>query len=240
MTVHHFNTTVAKKYGVESAILIHNLMFWIQKNIANEKHFIDGNYWVYNSASAFEELFPYWGAKKIWRLLTKLEEKGVIESANHNAKQYDRTKWYSIIDKWIFQVYQIHFPLSENASSNNGTPIPNINTDIIPNTLFDETQYPFSIFWNGYDKKVGKEKCEAIWLRTKKLKDGKYLTEEEKELIIMNLPLFVKSKPDKQFRPNPLSYLNGRMWNDEIINNGKQIDASTEEGFDTIDAAVPN
>ena len=37
-----FNAKVAVKYGVEEAVLIHNLYWWISKNKANNKHFYDG------------------------------------------------------------------------------------------------------------------------------------------------------------------------------------------------------
>jgi len=68
------------------------------------------------------------------------------------------------------------------------------------NILFDE-------FWNLYDKKVARAKCEPKW---KKLKDS------EREEIMETLPKFLKSIKDKQFQPHPYTYLNQRRWEDEI------------------------
>ena len=38
------NVEVAVKYGVDEAIMLENIVFWIRKNQANNKHFYDGEY----------------------------------------------------------------------------------------------------------------------------------------------------------------------------------------------------
>lgn len=130
---HSFNIKLATKYGVEEAIIIENLAFWINKNAANNKNNIDGYYWTYNSSKAFKELFPYISEKKIQRILKKLEELKIVKSGNFNKSSYDRTKWYTITDKSIRQIYTIHLPKLSNGLDTSVQPIPDINTDIKPN-----------------------------------------------------------------------------------------------------------
>lgn len=79
----------------------------------------------------------------------------------------------------------------------------------IQETIKQETRnnIPFEIFWNLYDKKTGKSKSEAKWNK---------LTEEEKKIIIESVPKYVATITDKQFQKDPLTYLNGRHWEDEI------------------------
>ena len=96
---HNFNVEVASKVGVECAIILSNIDFWIEKNAANKKHFHDGNYWTYNSAEAFSKLFPYWKPKKIRYLISKLVSDGFLVVGNYNQKKYDRTNWYAITEK---------------------------------------------------------------------------------------------------------------------------------------------
>ena len=127
---HSFNVDVALDYGVEAAILIENLAFWINKNKANNNNFYDGRYWTYNSAKAFVELFPYWSSTKIQRLLAHLETEGVIISGNYNKLAYDRTKWYSIVDEAILQKYTFHSAKMNNGLCKTAQPIPDINTNI--------------------------------------------------------------------------------------------------------------
>jgi len=66
----------------------------------------------------------------------------------------------------------------------------------------------FEIFWSAYDKKVGKDKCITKWA----------LISATDQLLIMNhVHRFVAKARNRQFRPNPLSYLNGKMWLDQEI-----------------------
>lgn len=114
---HSFNVELAIKYGIEEAILIENFAFWIKKNAANNKNYVNGEYWTYNSAKALEELFPYMNLKKIQRTLTKLEELKIFKSGNFNKKTYDRTKWYCIIDSDIKAMYQLNYNVQDDEKA---------------------------------------------------------------------------------------------------------------------------
>ncbi len=85
----------------------------------------------------------------------------------------------------------------------------------------------FDYWWNLYDKKVGRENCVKKWSK---------LTTKEKEACISATPTYVASTPDKQFRKNPLSYLNQKAWNDEIIprNNGTDKSSLDEQRKDKL------
>jgi hypothetical protein len=93
---HYFNTDVAKDFGIEEAILLHNFHFWLSKNAANEKHFHDGLYWFYNSKKAFVDLFPYMNETKIFRSIKNLEERGFVVKGNYNTDKWNKTNWYAI------------------------------------------------------------------------------------------------------------------------------------------------
>ena len=67
---------------------------------------------------------------------------------------------------------------------------------------------PFETFWNLYDKKEDRIKCERKWMQLKNT---------ERESCIRNLPAYILSTPDKQFRKNPATYLNNKSWGNEII-----------------------
>ena len=66
----------------------------------------------------------------------------------------------------------------------------------------------FEQWWNLYAKKRGKKKTEAKWNR---------LSLQDKALCYKATPAYVASTPDVQYRLDPLTYLNGERWNDEII-----------------------
>lgn len=66
----------------------------------------------------------------------------------------------------------------------------------------------FREFWDLYDKKVDRAKCERKWKR---------ITEKQKNKIFEVLPNYIKQTPDKQYRKNPHTWLNGQCWEDEDI-----------------------
>ncbi|WP_372857564.1 hypothetical protein [Pseudoalteromonas sp.] len=74
----------------------------------------------------------------------------------------------------------------------------------------------FSEFWDLYDKKVDSTKCKAKFSK---------LNESEIDLLFTKLPAYIKSTPDKQYRKNPITWLNGKCWNDDIEN------ASTSQAY---------
>ena len=112
-----FDAEIAALYGVDEAIMIYNLSYWIRKNQANKKHFYEGRYWTYNTAEAFAKLFPFWSAGQIRRILNSLEKKDVIVTGNFNPSAYDRTTWYAFSDSFLKLVdgdYEINKCISRN------------------------------------------------------------------------------------------------------------------------------
>ena len=124
---HHFNVEIAKEYGIIQAIILNNLYYWISKNIANNKHFYDGNYWTYNSKKAFSRLFPYLTERQIDYSLKKLIDDGLIIKGNYNKMAYDRTLWYAITKKGycILQNCKMEDTNMLNGLYENVEPIPN-------------------------------------------------------------------------------------------------------------------
>lgn len=92
------NTDLALVLGdLNEAIVLNQLNYWLGINSKAGKNFIDDRYWVYNSYSDWKAKdFPYWSEKTIQRTFTRLENKGVVVSANYNKLGIDKTKWYTI------------------------------------------------------------------------------------------------------------------------------------------------
>jgi hypothetical protein len=99
---HHFNTELAKKYGIEESVLLHHFYYWIVKNAVNGKHFHDGLYWTYNTKKAYSDFFTYMNETKIFRVIKHLEEENIIVKGNYNTDKWDKTNWYAITkDGWV-------------------------------------------------------------------------------------------------------------------------------------------
>ena len=92
----HFDGAVAEMYGVDGAVFISRLQFWIEKNAANDRHYHKGRYWTYNSLRAMEKLFPFWSRRQIERIVKNLKDKGVLLTANYARDSHDRTLFYAL------------------------------------------------------------------------------------------------------------------------------------------------
>ena len=129
---------MAKKYGVNAAIMIRHFQFWIIKNRADKRHRHDGHTWTYSSVIALAKIFPYWSIRQIRVILDKLLDESVLIKGSYNIKGRDRTKWYAFadekafvrIDKTICQNGQIHLSKMTNTFVKNDKCI--IGTDTSP------------------------------------------------------------------------------------------------------------
>lgn len=84
--------TLAKKIGLNEAIILQQIHYWLQRSNNN----LEGHTWIYKTLDAWTEEFPFWSKRTIERTLKKLESDGYIMVGNFNKMKADRTKWYSI------------------------------------------------------------------------------------------------------------------------------------------------
>lgn len=96
---HVFSVRLAEKYGPIEAIILSNICWWVETNQKNGKHFYDGKFWTYGSASAFKKIFTYLRAEQIKYCLRTLREKGALLTGNYNKMKYDRTLWYTVSEE---------------------------------------------------------------------------------------------------------------------------------------------
>lgn len=247
---HHFNTEIAKKYGVYTAIFLDNLSFWLQKNIANKKNLHDGRYWTYNSSEALSILFPYWSTDQIDRLIKKCVSLGLVLIDNFNEKTYDRTRWYGLTDLGL-ELCNITIPRNHGMDSEKtrnedreiAEPIPDnkpdIKTDKIKSYSASEdarskSEQEFDIFWKHYPKDRNKARAKQIWKR-------KY---QEGWLPILLDDIEKRLRNDSQWRhkqyiPYASSYLLQERWNDEISEISTQPKTNSKyEGWDSYQKTI--
>lgn len=98
---------------------------------------------------------------------------------------------------------------------------------------FEFKNNSFNTFWRIYDKKLEVVRCEKLFMS---------LSVEKINRILEVVQEYVNSKPDKQFRKNPITWLSNESWNDEIIKNftnGQQPQQTNAEIFhDAINSEI--
>lgn len=68
-----------------------------------------------------------------------------------------------------------------------------------------QSVFEFDDFWKMYGKSADKKTCTAKYAK---------LTEAERTDIKNKLPLYLDTIKDKKYQKNPLTYINGKCWND--------------------------
>tara|TARA_R110000772_G_scaffold167652_2_gene279375 strand:+ start:206 stop:922 length:717 start_codon:yes stop_codon:yes gene_type:complete len=114
---------------------------------------------------------------------------------------------------------------TSNNTSNKSLPK---KTEIV--FLVEKEIYPkFEDFWNLYDKKISKDKVKTKWSKIK---------QSDKDAIMQNIPLYKNSVTDKQFLKHPLTYLNNKSWEDEIIITNNNQKAENNEQLKNITTSI--
>ena len=210
--MHHFDVEDAMRYGVEKAVVLSNIRFWLNNNknkdLTTVKH--DGYYWMYNTAKDMSSVLPYFTQSKVQRLLKQLEDDGVLIVGNYNKVKYDRTKWYTLSEFTYDENFSTQTPELTIGNEIIEQPIQDSKTNTKTNNKIDTSiNIPFSDFWVKYDYCKGKKSdVEAKW---------NALSDEERTLTMASLDKYLLSTPDKTYRKYPMSYLNTEAWNDEHI-----------------------
>ena len=151
--------------------------------------------------------------KKLEKCWTFMEEIDLISSNNgetFNKQLLNFSEKYQIkkeknakrISEW-----RENQQLSENVTRSEH----DCNTPKVKESKLNEINHleEFEIFWNEYNKKIDRAKTEKVWNK---------LTTEEVQKILANVKFYTLANPDLQYRKNPLTYLNGKCFNDEIQN----------------------
>ena len=166
-----FQKSLAISIGLNESIVVQQIDYWIKNNEKNKRNFKDGYYWTYNSFEKWHEEFPFWSVITIKRIFTRLEELGILISANYNKTTFDRTKWYRIdynVLNTILPLCQIDTMDSDNLTQ----PIPETTQRLTENGLnrqyngfFQEKTHIQSSFnLKEYKEKKTNYKNDKTWV----------------------------------------------------------------------------
>ena len=108
--------------------------------------------------------------------------------------------------------------ITQSKPKNNPTENENENVNRV--RIEDNKKVWFDVFWEKYNKKQDSKKCLDKWLK---------LSDNEINAALDKVAAYVHSTPDVTYRKNPLTWLNGKCWEDEII-TPLQLGAKTKSG----------
>lgn len=91
------NKLAAKILGLNEAIVVQQIHYWLNINEKANKNIFDDKVWTYNTYENWKiENFDFWSIKTIKRIFDSLEKKGILIKGNYNKGKYDRTLWVTL------------------------------------------------------------------------------------------------------------------------------------------------
>ena len=100
------NKALARALGLKEALVLQQINYWIEINKKSGKNYHDEKYWTYNSIRAWQENdFDYMSVDTVKRTFAKLEKAGYLLVGNYNKDPRDKTKWYTINDEKLEELY---------------------------------------------------------------------------------------------------------------------------------------
>ena len=154
----------------------------------------------------------------------KLKEDIIIDSSSIYSCELDENKIiirvkYSEKPIEIFfnetEVYFIYENILKHFKAKDLTK----NSKIKSKEQGEEVEKLFNKFWDTYDNKVGMQKCKQKFFR---------LNLDTMIKINEVVGEYIKKTPNVRYRKNPLTWLNGEHWNDDI----NATDSVKKQNFD--------
>jgi len=89
-------TELAVEIGLNEAVVLQQVHYWIQLNVRGGRNYHDSYYWTYNTYSQWQKQFPFWTEAGVKKIITRLENVGLLVTGNYNKHKMDKTKWYRV------------------------------------------------------------------------------------------------------------------------------------------------
>jgi hypothetical protein len=130
---HSFNVVLACEIGINAALMLQHFHFLQREKAANNKQEMEGTF-VRRSTLALTTTYPYWSEKVIKKIVSDLEEKGLLFSQVLNQNSYDRTKSYTLsVGALAFFEGKINSVLGHCIVPNGTMDSTKKSDDIVPN-----------------------------------------------------------------------------------------------------------
>jgi len=168
-------------------------------------YMLDGDKGCFATNNYFAEFFQI-SKRQVSTTISVLVKKGLV----HQSYEYaDGTK---SIKYRILRPYRRSVPYPQEVevkapTKNSSTINKEVNKEINKEHLC-----VFEEWYSLYNKKTTKKEAVVQWLK---------ISPELHPKILSHTKRFVKAKPDKIYRPDPVRYLRNEVYNDEIIEKEK-------------------
>ena len=142
MALHYFDVDVAKRCGVNAAILLSDIQYWCERSKGDPAHLREGRVWMWSSQEAFVQRHPYLSRDTVRESIKRLSDDGLILVMRplRNGKF-----WYSTIGENPTTVVG-EIPTSDGENPTTGCGNPPTDGEN-PTTVVGEISLPTTIHY---------------------------------------------------------------------------------------------
>jgi hypothetical protein len=97
---------LARAFGLDRAVMIQQVAYWmkINRDLRRQTHYMHGRWWVFNTVDQWHAAFPWLSRRTMVRIISDLEDRGVLISIKPRSNRMDHTKWYSLHDERLAEL----------------------------------------------------------------------------------------------------------------------------------------
>ena len=82
--------------GMEYAVFLSHVDYWINYNKRLGKNLREGRYWTFQTLEEMHNHFPYLSIEQLRRITKRLNDEGILLKGQFNDSKWNKTIWYSI------------------------------------------------------------------------------------------------------------------------------------------------
>lgn len=116
---HSFDTGVANHLGVNAAIVLNHIMYWLRINKKKGENQNEGRTWTFETNKEIADYFGYLTEKQVRNAIDVLVENGLLIKGHFHKNHFNRTNWYAVHDESLIED-KPHLPCRANAKDTDG------------------------------------------------------------------------------------------------------------------------
>lgn len=102
-----FDQGVAIDCGVNAAVTLNHIIYWLRFNEKNPDCQKNGKIWMYETQDRMAEFFKFYSKKEVRDYIKILLDKGYLVKDNFNGNPFDHKSWYSLSDDLFQKVFSM-------------------------------------------------------------------------------------------------------------------------------------
>jgi len=203
---HSINVEVAKRLGVNAALIIANLAYLQHNRQAQggEKYYMEGRWWVHHTYESLAAVRPYFSVQQIRRIMKSLVDQGVVFKCNPD--HFKRDCYWSVAPEFTHVSESTDASVGIDSSEVSESPLV-LHDNNIKQLRKTTREMELDLWWDAYPRKKGKHRARKLFLN---------LSPPDLLACLGDDAASRYKATERKFIPQGDTYLSQKKWEDEL------------------------